>query len=230
VLQVRRHPVKSVEGEGLDACPVDARGLRGDRLFAVYDPDGKLGSGKSSRRFRRMDGLRQLAATYDGDVPVLRFPDGTQVRGDDAHVHDALSEHVGRPVRLQQEASVPHHDDGPVHLVTTASLRALEAAAGAPVDARRTRANLLVDWAGSAFVEDAWVGERIRVGDLVLEIDMPMPRCVMVTASTRDLPPAADLLRTIADVNDTNLGVLATVVEPGTVRVGDRVERLGLVR
>jgi len=230
VLEIRRHPVKSVEGEVLAACAVDDRGLVGDRLWAVCDPDGKLGSGKSSRRFRRMDGLRQLAAAYDADVPVLTFPDGRQVRGDDDRVHDELSHHVQRPVRLQRESTVPHHDDGPVHLVTTASLRALAAAAGAPVDARRLRANLLVDWPGDTFAEDSWVGEQLQVGDLLLEVTMAMPRCAMVDAGTRDLPAHPGILRTVTEVNDGTVGVLAQVVRSGVVRRGDRVERNGLPR
>jgi uncharacterized protein YcbX len=91
VLELRRHPVKSVEGELLDECLVDRRGLVGDRLWAVCDPDGKLGSGKSSRRFRRMDGLRELVAAYQGDVPVVTFPDGSTVRGDGREIHERLS-------------------------------------------------------------------------------------------------------------------------------------------
>ena len=231
VLELRRHPVKSVEGELLDECPVDRRGLVGDRLWAVCDPDGKLGSGKSSHRFRRMDGLRQLGAAYDGDVPVLTFPDGSATRGDSPAVHERLTAHVGRPVRLEREGTVPHFDDGPVHLVTTAAVRALAAVTGAPVDPRRTRANLLVDWPGHDFVEDAWLGERVSVGDeVILEITMLMPRCVMVNASTRDLPPAPRVLQTLHEANDGTFGVLAEVVSTGVVRRGDRLRRLGLPR
>jgi uncharacterized protein YcbX len=226
VIQVARHPVKSLEGELLDACNVDLRGLSGDRLWAVCDPDGKLGSGKSSRRFRRMEGLRDLVAVYDGDVPVITFPDASSMRGDDPDVHARLSRHVGRPVRLQRETTVSHHDDGPVHLVTTASLRALSAAVGAPVDVRRARANLVVDWAGADFTENEWAGQHVRVGELVLEITMRMPRCVMVNAATRDLPAHPDVLRTLGEVNDATFGVLAEVVQPGVVRHGDVVQRL----
>ena len=39
-------------------------------MYAVRDPEGKLGSGKNSRRFRRMPGLHEFAARYDGDVPA----------------------------------------------------------------------------------------------------------------------------------------------------------------
>ena len=130
VASLHRYPVKSLAGESLAAVEVDARGLAGDRAWAVRDPDGKLGSGKSSRRFRKMDGLLLLSGAYDGDLPVVAFPDGRGVRADDPSVHDALSAYVGRPVRLEPEGEVSHFDDGPVHLVTTSGLRAVTEAHG----------------------------------------------------------------------------------------------------
>src|SRR5690349_10610437 len=96
VTAVLRYPVKSLAGEALERATIDGRGLVGDRLWCVRDPDGKLGSGKSTRRFRKMEGLLDLVATYDGDVPVIGYPDGRTLRGDDPDVHAALSRHVGR--------------------------------------------------------------------------------------------------------------------------------------
>ncbi|WP_223836253.1 MOSC N-terminal beta barrel domain-containing protein [Streptomyces venezuelae] len=59
-----RYPVKSTGGERLQRVEVDERGLAGDRLFAVRDADGRFGSGKNTRRFRRMDGLLHLSSRY----------------------------------------------------------------------------------------------------------------------------------------------------------------------
>ena len=153
----------------------------GDRLWAVYDPDGRFGSGKTTSRFRRMPGLLELRAAYHGDVPVISFPDGTSLRGDDPEVHAALSAHVGRPVSLRPEGAVPHADEGPIHLVTTASLRA--SANGTPVDARRARANLVLDLAGED--ERTWVGRTLRVGDAVLEVTRTPKHCLGVYADVR---------------------------------------------
>lgn len=220
---LRRYPVKSLVGERLEVAELVDRGLRGDRLWAVLDEDGKLGSGKSSRRFRKMEGLLELAASYDGDVPVVSFPSGRSLRGDDPAIHQALSEHVGRPVRLGREAEVSHFDDGPVHLVTTSSLRAVGERLGEEVDPRRFRPNLVVDTGDQdGLVEDSWVGKRLQVGDVVLEVTDLMPRCVMVNLPQIGLE-ATRVLEAVGDLNDANLGVLATVVTPGRVRVGDEV-------
>jgi uncharacterized protein YcbX len=80
IAAVHRYPVKSLSGEALAEALLDERGLVGDRLWSVRDPDGKFGSGKSNRRFRRMDGLLALTAEHDGDVPVVTFPDGRRLR------------------------------------------------------------------------------------------------------------------------------------------------------
>ena len=222
---VRRYPVKSLVGESLDRARVESRGLRGDRLWSVRDLDGKFGSGKSTRRFRRMDGLLDLVAAYDADVPVVRFPDGSAVRGDDDGIDAALSEHVAREVTLAREAEVSHFDDGPVHLVTTASIARLAELHGGPVDPGRFRANLLLHTdAAPSFVEETWIGRRLTLGaEVELRVVSPMPRCVMVTLPQVGVGPDRHLLRTVTRHNDANLGVLAEVVRPGEVAVGDRV-------
>lgn len=221
---VLRYPVKSLVGEHLGHVLVEERGVAGDRLWSVRDPDGKLGSGKSTRRFRRMPGLLELEARYDGAVPVIGFPDGRVLRGDDPAVHGALSEYVGRPVTLAREQDVSHFDEGPVHLVTTASLDRVGGVHGHPVDARHLRPNLVVETAGAGFVEETWIGRRVRIGDdVVLSVRSAMPRCVMLTMSQVGLPADRGLLGTLTEVNDACLGVVADVVTAGRIAVGDDV-------
>lgn len=120
---------------------------------------------------------------------------------------------------------MPHHDEGPLHLVTTSSLVALADAHGAVVDRRRVRPNLVVDTGGAAdFVESGWIGASLRVGpEVVVRVRAGMPRCVMVDLPQVALPAQPGVLRTVADVCDLDFGVVLDVVEPGTVRVGDEV-------
>ena len=224
VVALTRYPVKSVVGEDLTAVNVDRRGVEGDRLWAVRDADGKLGSGKSTRRFRKMDGLLSLSASYDGSTPVVAFPDGTSARGDDPAVHERLSRHVGRAVRLAREDDVPHFDEADLHLLTTSSLARIAELHGSPVDARRARANLLVDNGTDAgFDEDDWLGRTVRVGEVELRILRPMERCVMVTMPQIGLPEERGLLARLGEANESNLGLVAEVVTTGRMCVGDAV-------
>ena len=220
VSTLHRYPVKSLRGETLPRVLVEDRGVRGDRLWAVCDPDGKLGSGKSNRRFRRMDGLLDLSATYDGETPVVAFPDGSRHRGDGESLDAALSAYIGRPVSLARESGVSHFDDGPLHLVTTSGMRLLAGARDAPVDATLFRANVVLDTGEQpGFVEERWIGRHLAVGEeVVLSVYDPMPRCVMLGPS---------LLRTVNTANDGQFGVVADVVRSGTVAVGDVVRLTG---
>lgn len=221
IAAVHRYPVKSLSGETLDEARFDLRGVEGDRWWAVLDPDGKLGSGKSTRRFRRMPGLLELTAEYDGGAPVVTFPDGRRHRPG-PELDEALSWHVGRRVSLGQEADVSHFDDGPVHLVTTWAVQALEKEHGAPVDARRFRANLLLE--GDDSDEDQWLGARLAVGEALLEVVQPMPRCVMVDQPQVGVEVGSGgLLRTLATHRDNDFGLLLRVLRPGRFRVGDEV-------
>jgi uncharacterized protein YcbX len=190
----------------------------------VRDPDGKLGSGKSTRRFRKMDGLLLLRASYDEGVPVIAFPDGRTVRGDDETVHTALSAYVGRPVTLEREDEVSHFDDGPVHLVTTSGLRAVAEAHGRPVDARHFRPNLVVDTGDQpGYPEDGWIGRRLTVGEVELEVMAAMVRCVMVTMPQVGLVGDAGLLGTVGDAHSLDFGVFAEVRRPGRIALGGPV-------
>ncbi len=225
VAQLYRYPVKSLTGERLDRLDIDVRGVVGDRLWSVRDPDGRFGSGKTTRRFRRMEGLLALRATYDGELPVVTFPDGRLHRGDDRDVHEALSRHVGRPVTLAREDGESHFDEGPLHLVTAASLRSTASVHGRPVDALRLRPNVVIDTGASeGCPEQEWVGRLLALGPrVVLRVVTAMPRCVMLDLPQADLPPEPGLLRTVSHLHDGELGVMADVERPGTVSVGDTV-------
>lgn len=217
VVALHRYPVKSLRGERLAALRVEARGVIGDRLYAVRNPEGKLGSGKSSRRFRKMEGLLDLHAVYEGETPVITFPDGRVIAGDGPDIHDHLSAYVGQPVRLAREAEVSHFDDSPLHLITTAALRTLGLATE---DVQRFRPNVVIDVPGYGFVEDSWIGRELQMGDVRLRIMEGAVRCVMIGMAQEELPERPDLLRQVGELHDTCFGVYATVVSTGEIAVG----------
>lgn len=222
VAEIRRYPIKSLLGETLGSARVGSRGLDGDRLWAVRDAGGKFGSGKNTRRFRRMPGLFDLRAYAGPDAPEVAMPDGARFRADDPAGSEAVSAFLGRDVTLAREDAIPHHDEGPVSLITTAGLRRLAALAGGPVEATRFRANLLIDLPGAGFPEDAWVGRPLRVGpSVILRPQRPLTRCVMIDLAQDGLDARDDLLKLLAGEHDLTFGLWATVLHPGTVTVGD---------
>jgi hypothetical protein len=225
VSRLWRYPVKSMRGEECREIEVGARGFEGDRVFALLDAAGKLGSGKDTRRFRNLEGLLAFCARYGADAPDIVFPDGRQIRGDDPRVHRALSEALGIPVTLARETRVPHFDDGAVHLVSTGALAWLRSRLpGSRIDERRFRPNIVVEAAGPGQPEQSWIGRTLRIGgEVVLRVGAPTERCRMTTLGQDDLPADPKVLRCIAQEAGLQFGVYAEVLAPGRIASGDAV-------
>lgn len=228
IRELWRYPVKSMRGERCERLWLDQRGVVGDRLYAVRDEAGKFGSGKTTRRFRRIDGLLAFSAAYEGEVPLLTFPDGVTLRGDNPAIHAALSAQLGLPVTLSREAEIPHFDASALHLLTTASIRTLhESLVNATIDERRFRPNIFVDVDASEFPEDAWQGHDIAVGsEARIRVERQTERCVMVGMAQDNLPDDPRILRAVARLNAACLGVYANVITPGVINVGDTIRLL----
>lgn len=118
-------------------------------------------------------------------------------------------------------------DGATVHLLTTATLdRLRELYPAGRFEARRFRPNLVIEPASdkTTFVENAWIGRTLFIGDAVrLSIHGPCPRCVMTTLSQGDLPRDPGILRAAAQHNQVNVGVYARVTQGGTIRREDPV-------
>jgi uncharacterized protein len=120
-------------------------------------------------------------------------------------------------------------DCAAMHLLTTATLdRLRELYPQGRFEVRRFRPNLVVQPASDEknFVENAWIGHTLAIGDTVrLSITGGCPRCVMTTLPQGDLPKDPGILRTAAQHNQVNVGVYARVLQGGTIRRGDLVWR-----
>jgi uncharacterized protein len=114
-----------------------------------------------------------------------------------------------------------------VHLLTTTTLDRLRMLyPPGRFEVRRFRPNIVVETAKGEkdFVEDAWIGQILAIGDAVrLSITGPCARCVMTTLPQGDLPRDTGILRTAAQHNRANVGVYASVLQGGKVRRGDSV-------
>lgn len=120
-----------------------------------------------------------------------------------------------------------YFDAMPLHLLTTTSLATLSRAnPEARFDRRRFRPNFLVETGGEGLVETGWCGQRMRVGSVEIQVEMPTARCSMTVQAQADLPKDPSVLRTIVHDAAQNLGVYARVTRGGTVRIGDAIELL----
>lgn len=117
-------------------------------------------------------------------------------------------------------------DGAMIHLVTTATLRALsQRTPESRIEIARFRPNFLIETPDevTGFVEDDWIGQTLAMGDVTLRVDGPCPRCVMTTLPQGDLPADPAVLRAAVHGNSGNIGVYATVLRGGHVRQGDAI-------
>jgi uncharacterized protein YcbX len=186
-------------------------------------PDGSVVSNRDPGFVRRLSealgrevALESAADEPDrpGGVADAYWPDLEEME-----LRDTVTEYALRPGSF--------FDSAPLHLLTTATLDRLAALyPEGRFDPRRFRPNLVVRTEADVtdFVEDAWVGRTLAVGDRVrLAVTGPCSRCVMTTLPQGDLPRDSGILRTVARHHDMQVGVYASVVQGGTVRRGDGV-------
>jgi uncharacterized protein YcbX len=241
-------PVKSLLLHHPDEIRLEPFGVAADRRFYLIREDGRLLAGVHHGP------LAVVRADWDAlhDRLRLTFPDGTVVEDDvrlaepertDFWGHrvagrlvegpwaQALSAFAGRPIRLvKADEPASGVDVEPLTLVSTASIAELARRAGVEqLDGRRFR--MLVELEGcEPHEEDTWIGRRLELGESVVEVGGPVPRCATTTRDPATGERDFDALRAIAayrgkrDGKHVDFGVYARVTEPGRVRVGDPAE------
>lgn len=242
-----RHPIKSIGFEDIQSAPLmQGRVLPFDRVWAVSHQAAKFESplGEWSRKMNFVRGVAapklmavQAQMLADGqitlshsEVPDLTLdPDRAE---DQARLIDWLrplwpeSRPAPRAVERVEGVSLADMAEPYVSVLSLSSLAALGAAAGTEVSRHRFRGNLWVEgWA--PWAERALVGKRLRIGAAVLEVAMPITRCRATCSNpvtgTEDLE-TLDLLERLN--GDWHFGCYATVIEGGTITLGDPVEVL----
>jgi len=208
--------------------------LEGSGAVRITLPDGTAISTDDPAAAERLSGLLGRTASLETSAPGAPVLEELWLDGspDGRAVTDETFAKGSPPGTF--------FDYGVVHLVTTATLDRLgELYPAGRFDPRRFRPNVLVDADGdSGFVENAWIGKTVAIGDEVrIRVTDPCPRCVMTTLAQEDLPADPGILRTAARHNRmvggegrgpdgvyaASIGVYGAVARGGTVRRGDPV-------
>jgi hypothetical protein len=100
VKEIWRYPVKSMGGDKLQSAQIGARGIVGDRAWAMHD-DAEILSARHYPKFM-MCHARYIDEPGEDRIAKaeIDFPDGTKLNSDDPAVHDKLSKLIGTPVKL----------------------------------------------------------------------------------------------------------------------------------
>jgi uncharacterized protein YcbX len=106
---LHRFPVKSMQGERVDALALLPGGALGDRAYAVVDAeDGTVASAKYPRKWGALLGCHAafLAEPQPDAAPppvAVTLPDGRTLRSDEPGLDAALSDLLGRAVLLSAD-------------------------------------------------------------------------------------------------------------------------------
>jgi uncharacterized protein YcbX len=250
VARISIAPVKALHVVNPGEVELGSRGVAGDRRFWLVDGDGRLANDKRFPQLLRVhpewdEATRRLA---------LEFPHGERVEGivepgDTVEAtlygqphpsrtvpgpwQEALSDYLGRPLRLLWSASGAVDrgvGGGAVTVVSRGSLERIgeEAGVTGPVDGRRFRMLFEIDGV-EPHAEDEWIGSRVAIGEAVVAPVGDVGRCAVTTKNPDTGETDLDTLGTLAAYRREGrteplpFGVHAAVVQPGRVRLGDAV-------
>ena len=241
VLRAGFSPLKGTRHLALPSVALDAQGAVGDRDYCLVDVD-------QARVLRTVQHPRLTAVIArveeSGELGVT-LPDGRTVRASPSPSgtvltcdywgrptpvellegpHGALiADYLGKPVALARAPRRGVIYGAGVSILTRASLAELGERIGGEVDPARFRATLVVEAGEEPFAEESWAGCDLALGEAVLRIGAPIPRCAVIDIDPVTGERTGRLLRTLAgyrplnDAGEPCFGVYAEVRTPGVV-------------
>jgi uncharacterized protein len=243
-------PVKGTQLRGVDRLRLDEHGVRENRRFFLIDEQGVMVNATHLGALNTIvsaysDSERRLSLSFpgrsdvEGEVRVGEelvtsfYDEPTPARLILGPWSEAISDYVGKPLRLVEageDGAVDRGAEGAVTLISRGSLERLAEQAERPVvDGRRFRMLIEVDGIG-AHEEDGWVGRRLQVGEALLRGGGHVGRCVITSRHPEtgeiDLHTLKILGRYRRHLDTTEpvaFGIYGQVLRPGTIRLGDAV-------
>lgn len=230
IQQINRYPVKSFAGESLEACRIESYGMQGDRYCAFYD-ESKEGWWRyvTARKVPKM--LTYRAQFIDDDIHITAA-DGRIFRWDEELLSEiqSLTKTPITMSTLKASHPQPEHpqllsvDGASILLITDASLKKLENSWGHSLDQRRFRGNFVIALNDENLFEGDWIGRKLSIGDVELQVDSFCERCVLTTIDPDTLEKDPKLLKKLNNEFELHFGVYASVIQTGQIRIGDNVE------
>ncbi|HQT60128.1 MAG TPA: MOSC domain-containing protein [Acidiphilium sp.] len=243
--QLFRYPVKGLTGEALAGADLETgRAIAWDRAFALAQ--GDCGFDPAAPDWRPKTEFLCLARNPNAIGIDCRFNDATcmltLIAPDGAAIDASPLTEAGRdalgaflaaalPAEMRGTPRFHHvsghsfsdHRNQVISLIGLSSLRALEAATGAPRHRLRFRANVYFEGA-EPWAELGWVGRTLAIGAVRLRVTARIDRCAATTINpetrARDANPVKELMTHFGHVD---CGIYAEIVHPGRIAPGDPI-------
>ena len=257
VAALYRYPVKGFSCEGCESLHVlDTGRIAGDRILGVRFADARApgdawGTKHEFVALVNTPGLARLQVKFDHKALRVRISLQGEVLVDEG-LEDAgrkriaaaiqeyvlaldenpLSSHPDRlPLRIVGDGRTSRYQDdepGYITLHGRASLAAVAAAATVPdLSEHRFRSDIAVEGL-EAWVEQSWIGRRIRIGAVEFDAVAAKARCLATHANPRTGERDVHVMKTLLEVFPKHRPTFAIAMIPcgpgGTVYVGDNVK------
>jgi uncharacterized protein len=252
-----RYPVKSMQGSEMPELFMGFSGIYGDRCFAFTNSAARKGFPYlnanvqqtmlayhpqfcDQERSSKPPNLAEASSIEPGVTPAngnaddmvldVVTPSGKIVSVYDPELIKLLGEGMSEKNQLKLVRSDRALTDcRPVSLISLSTVGQIESELGIPLDKRRFRANIYVNFTNGSggFAEGGFVGRRLQIGSnatvMVLERD---PRCKMISLDPDTGEHNPDVLRHVAQAHDNYAGVYCAVLVEGLLKRGDSIELL----
>jgi uncharacterized protein YcbX len=206
IQELWRYPVKSMRGERLDVADVTAGGIAGDRLGLVVR-GGRVITSRTN----------PLLLSHRGGIGADGAPTVDGLPWDSPESAQAVAEAAGGQAALVRCEGPERFDILPLLVATDGAIAAFGE------DGRRLRPNIVIGGV-EGLAERGWEGKQLRASDVVIRIHDLRDRCVMTTYDPDTQVQDLGVLRKIVRQFDGKIALNCSVVRPGTIRVGDRVD------
>ena len=250
-----RYPVKSMRGAEMPEVFMGFSGIYGDRCYAFKNSAARKGfpylnanvqqqmllyrpQFRHPERASKPPNLTEAASIAPGVTPAngdaedmvldIVTPSGEIVSVDNPALIKLLGEGISEKNQLTlMRSDRALTDCRPVSLISLKTVRQIESELSMPIDMRRFRANIYVNFASESggFAEDNFVGRRLRIGSqatiMVLERD---PRCKMISLDPETSEHNPEVLRKVAQAHGNLAGVYCAVLVEGLLKKGDLIE------
>jgi len=235
VRELVRYPIKSMAGTTAESAFLGWHGLDGDRRFAFRRVSDQSGfPWLSASRLPELLLYKPFGLDESTGEPLpthVHTPSGTQVEVRSTALENEIAERFRGPLELMQ---LKHgiFDDAAVSVISQTTIAAICRKAEVELDTRRFRANILLETHDvPPFAEDTWVHGRLVFGGdqfgesgPAVSVTARDVRCMMInldpdTAKQED----GRVLKSVVRMNANNAGVYGTVVNTGTIHVGQNV-------
>lgn len=231
VCELVRYPVKSMAGTATESAFLGWHGLDGDRRFAFRRLGDESGfPWLTASRLAELLLYQPFGLDQRTGEPLpthVRTPDGTQVELPGVALQREVAERFGSSVELMK---LKHgiFDDASISVISLATIAGIGREAGMDLDRRRFRANIVLETGDHApFLEDGWVGGTLLFGNSeprpAVRVTTRDVRCMMINLDPDTATQDARVLKTVVRLNQNNAGVYGTVVQTGTIHIGQAV-------